>query len=73
MIVAAATTPAWTPLFSLAAAVVTDRGTAAAHASLIAREYGIPAVVATSDATRRITDGTQITVDGSRGIVSIGD
>ena len=60
-------------LFSLAAAVVTDRGTAAAHASLIAREYGMPAVVATGDATHRITDRTQITVDGSRGIVSIGN
>ena len=73
IIVAAATTPAWTPLFSLIAAVVTDRGTAAAHASLIAREYGIPAVVATGDATNRITDGTHIAVDGTRGIVSIGD
>lgn len=73
IIVASATTPAWTPLFRLAAAVVTDRGTAAAHASLIAREYGIPAVVATSDATYRIADGMHITVDGTRGIVSIDD
>jgi pyruvate,water dikinase len=73
VIVAAATTPSWTPLFKLAVAVVTDRGTAAAHASLIAREYGIPAVVATRDATRRITDGTQVTVDGTRGVVSIVD
>lgn len=73
VVVAATTTPAWTPLFSRAAAVVTDRGTAAAHASLIAREYGIPAVVATSDATHRITDGTPLTVDGSRGIVTIDD
>ena len=73
VIVATATTPAWTPLFRLAAAVVTDRGTAAAHASLIAREYGIPAVVATNDATHRITGGAHITVDGSRGIVTIDD
>ena len=71
MIVTAATTPAWTPLFSRAAAVVTDRGTAAAHASLIAREYGIPAVVATGDATRRIPDGSHITVDGGRGVITI--
>ena len=44
VLVAPATAPAWTPLFSRFAAVVTDGGTAAAHASLIAREYGIPAV-----------------------------
>lgn len=71
VIVTATTTPAWTPLFSRAAAVVTDRGTAAAHASLIAREYGIPAVVATVDATRRIPNGSHTTVDGGRGVVTI--
>ena len=71
VLIAAATTPAWTPLFRHVVAVVTDRGTAAAHASIIAREYGIPAVVATGDATRRLTDGTLVTVDGSQGTVSI--
>ena len=71
VIVTAATTPAWTPLFGRAAAVVTDRGAAAAHASLIAREYGIPAVVATGDATRRIPNGSHITVDGGRGVVTV--
>ena len=71
VIVTAATTPAWTPLFSRAAAVVTDRGTAAAHASIVAREYGIPAVVATGDATRRIRNGSHVTVDGGRGVVTI--
>lgn len=73
VIVASATTPAWTPLFSRAAAVVTDRGSAAAHASIIAREYGIPAVVATGDATRRLRDGVTVTVDGGRGVVTIID
>ena len=54
VLVARATAPAWTPLFARAVAVVTDGGTLAAHASLVAREYGIPAVVATGDATTRL-------------------
>ena len=51
------TAPAWTPLFTRAAAVVTDVGSAAAHASIIAREYGIPAVVGCVDATARLQTG----------------
>ena len=69
VMVAQATAPAWTPLFVRAAAVVTDGGTLAAHASLVAREYGIPAVVATGDATSRLNDGQRVTVDGSAGTV----
>jgi rifampicin phosphotransferase len=69
VLVARATTPAWTPLFTRAVAVVTDGGTLAAHASLVAREYGIPAVVGTGDATSRLHDGHVVTVDGSAGIV----
>jgi rifampicin phosphotransferase len=69
VLVARATAPAWTPLFAKAAAVVTDGGTLAAHASLVAREYGIPAVVATGDATARLRDGQLVSVDGSAGIV----
>lgn len=69
VLVTPATTPAWTPLFAVVAAVVTDGGTLAAHASLIAREYGIPAVVATGDATRRLRNGQIVTVDGTRGVV----
>jgi phosphohistidine swiveling domain-containing protein len=69
VLVARATAPAWTPLFARAAAVVTDGGTLAAHASLVAREYGIPAVVATGDATTRLSDGQRITVDGGAGTV----
>jgi rifampicin phosphotransferase len=69
VLVARATAPAWTPLFARAVAVVTDGGTLAAHASLVAREYGIPAVVATGDATTRLDDGQVVTVDGSAGIV----
>jgi rifampicin phosphotransferase len=69
VMVAQATAPAWTLLFVRAAAVVTDGGTLAAHASLVAREYGIPAVVATGDATSRLNDGQRVTVDGSAGTV----
>jgi pyruvate,water dikinase len=69
VLVARATAPAWTPLFARAVAVVTDGGTLAAHASLVAREYGIPAVVATGEATTSLADGQVVTVDGGAGTV----
>ncbi|QIN85406.1 hypothetical protein GBA63_22130 (plasmid) [Rubrobacter tropicus] len=69
VLVARITAPAWTPLFGRAAAVVTDGGTLAAHASLVAREYGIPAVVGTGEATRRLRDGMLVMVDGGAGTV----
>jgi pyruvate,water dikinase len=71
VLVAKATAPAWTPLFARAAAVVTDGGTLAAHASLVAREYAIPAVVGTGDATQRLHPGQVVTVDGTAGTVTI--
>jgi len=72
VLVAPITAPAWTPLFARAAAVVTDVGSAAAHASIIAREHGIPAVVGCGDATARLRDGMRVTVDGSTGNVEPG-
>lgn len=69
ILVAPVTAPAWTPLFTLAAAVVTDVGSVAAHASVIAREYGIPAVVGCGDATSKLRTGMLVTVDGSAGNV----
>jgi phosphohistidine swiveling domain-containing protein len=69
ILVAPITAPAWTPLFTLAAAVVTDVGTAASHASIIAREYGIPAVVGCGDATARLRTGMRVSVDGGTGNV----
>jgi pyruvate,water dikinase len=69
IIVAVTTTPAWTPLFAMASAVVTDIGGPLSHSSIVAREYGIPAVMATGVATRRIRDGQWITVDGGAGLV----
>ena len=71
VLVARLTAPAWTPLFARAAAVVTDGGTLAAHASLVAREYGIPAVVGTGDATLRLRDGQAVAVDGGAGTVEL--
>ena len=69
ILVAPLTAPAWTPLFTRAAAVVTDVGSAAAHASIIAREYGIPAVVGCGDATARLRTGMRVIVDGTTGNV----
>ena len=69
VLVAPLTAPAWTPLFTRAVAVVTDVGSAAAHASIIAREYGIPAVVGCGDATARLRTGMRVIVDGSTGNV----
>ncbi len=63
------TNPAWTPLFSLASAVVADAGGAASHAAIVAREYGIPAVMGTGNATRVLSDGQQVRVDGDHGTV----
>jgi phosphohistidine swiveling domain-containing protein len=71
VLVAKATAPAWTPLFAMAAGVITDGGSMAAHASIVAREYGIPAVVGTGDATHRLRTGQWVTVDGSTGIVTL--
>ena len=71
MIVAGITTPVWTPLFAMASAIVTDIGGPLSHSSIVAREYGIPAVMATGSATRCIHNGQIITVDGSAGTVKI--
>jgi pyruvate,water dikinase len=71
VLVAPTTSPAWTPVFADVAAVVTDVGSLAAHAAVVAREYGIPAVVGTGDATDRLRDGMVVTVDGTAGTVHV--
>jgi len=71
ILVAMITTPAWTPLFARAAAIVTDIGGQMSHGSIVAREYGIPAVMGTGVATQRIRSGQVITVDGSAGVVTL--
>jgi pyruvate,water dikinase len=71
VLVTYATAPPWTPLFAIAGAVVTDAGGIISHCAVVAREYGIPAVVGCRSATRRIPDGALITVDGTRGVVTL--
>jgi pyruvate,water dikinase len=71
ILVAKITTPAWTPLFALAAGVVTDVGGPLSHGSIVAREYHIPAVLGTGVATERIRSGQRITVDGDAGTVQV--
>ena len=73
ILVAEITTPAWTPLFAMAAGIVTDVGGPLSHGSIVAREYGIPAVLGTGVATRRIQSNQMIAVDGSAGVVTLMD
>jgi pyruvate,water dikinase len=63
------TDPGWTPLFPGLGAVVTETGGLLSHAAVIAREYGIPAVLSVPGATRRIPDGAWVVVDGGAGTV----
>ena len=71
VLVATQTDIAWTPLFSRAAAIVTDVGAPLSHAAIVARELGIPAVVGCGGATMRLKTGDQVRVDGGRGVVDI--
>ncbi|WP_433131558.1 PEP/pyruvate-binding domain-containing protein [Micromonospora sp. CA-240977] len=71
VLVSATTDPGWTPLFLTAAAVVTETGAIMAHGPTVAREYGIPAVICVPDATRTISTGQLITVDGGAGTVTV--
>jgi pyruvate,water dikinase len=66
------TDPDWVPYMKIASAIVTDEGGMTAHAAIVSRELGIPAVVGTGNATKVLRDGLEITVDGSRGVVYAG-
>ncbi|MFZ2165530.1 MAG: PEP-utilizing enzyme, partial [Propionibacteriaceae bacterium] len=65
------TDPTWTPLFALASAVVADSGGPLSHAAIVAREYGIPAVLGMQHATATIPNGARVLVDGTAGVVKI--
>lgn len=65
------TDPSWTPLFLTVAGLVTEAGGQMSHGAVVAREYGIPAIVAVNDATCRIKDGQQIRIDGSTGVITV--
>ena len=73
ILVAPLTTLAWTQLFAHAAGLVTDMGSILAHGSIVAREYGIPAVLGVGNGTERIAHGQLITIDGDAGTVAIHD
>lgn len=71
VLLARATDPAWTPLFPLIAAVVTETGGMLSHAAIVAREVGIPAVLAVPDVLERLQEGTVVRVDGEHGTLTV--
>ena len=71
ILVAPSTDPGWTPLFLTAGGLVMEMGGANSHGAVVAREYGIPAVVGVAGATEMITSGMQVTVDGASGVVRL--
>lgn len=70
IIVCPYTDPAWTPLFRIASGVITELGGALSHAAIVAREYGIPAVLGVTEATSLIRDGDRLTLDGTLGTIT---
>ncbi|GAA1962579.1 PEP/pyruvate-binding domain-containing protein [Microbacterium deminutum] len=71
ILVAPSTDPGWTPLFLTAGGLVMEMGGANSHGAVVAREYGIPAVVGVPRATETITTGAEVTVDGASGVVTL--
>jgi phosphohistidine swiveling domain-containing protein len=71
LLITRSTSPAYNALLPLIAGVVTDRGGTLSHAAVVAREYGIPAVVGTGNATELIRDGAHVRIDGAKGIVEV--
>ena len=71
ILVAPVTSPSWTPVFGKIAAAVSDIGGIMSHAAIVSREYRLPAVVGTGDATSRIKTGDVLRVDGDAGTVTI--
>jgi pyruvate,water dikinase len=73
ILIAPVTDPSWTPLFVVAGAVIVDVGALLSHAIIVSRELGIPCVVSTVDASKRIPDNSVVTVDGDSGLVTVVD
>jgi pyruvate,water dikinase len=71
ILVCQVTNPTWSPIFQKIGAAVSDIGGSMSHMAIVAREYGLPAVVGTGSATTKIKDGQRIRVDGGRGVVTI--
>ncbi len=71
ILVCPGTDPAWTPLFLTAGGLITEVGGLMTHGSVVAREYGVPAVVGVHDATTRLSDGQRVRLDGASGVIEI--
>ena len=65
--------PGWTPLFSIAGGLILELGGRLSHGAVVAREYGLPGVVQIEGATKRLTDGQTVLLDGQQGIVWVRD
>ena len=70
VLVCPTTSAAWMMVFRRAAALVTDAGSVLSHTAIVAREFALPAVAATANATSTLMDGEEVIVDGSRGVVT---
>lgn len=71
VIVCPSSNPSWVPVFTIAGGLVTNTGGVLSHAAVVAREFGLPAVVGTTDATTRIADGRLVEIDGTTGTVRL--
>ncbi|MEP6638637.1 MAG: PEP-utilizing enzyme [Chloroflexota bacterium] len=71
IIVCPSSNPSWVPLFAIAGGLITNTGGVLSHAAVVAREFALPAVVGTGDATTRIADGRLVELDGSTGVVRL--
>ncbi|MGD8202165.1 PEP-utilizing enzyme [Ornithinimicrobium sp. W1679] len=69
ILVCEVTAPSWTPLFEIAAGIVTERGGVLSHAAIVARELGLPAIVGVEGLVGTIVDGQVLTIDGTTGVV----
>ena len=71
IIVCPSSNPSWVPVFAIAGGLVTNTGGVICHAAVVAREFGLPAVVGVTDATELVADGRQVEIDGARGLVRL--
>jgi pyruvate,water dikinase len=71
ILVAPATNPAWTPLFTLASGIIVEIGGTLSHSSIVAREYGLPALANVKDATKLLKDGDRVRLDANNETVEV--
>ncbi len=71
IIVCPSSNPSWVPVFAIAGGLVTNTGGVICHAAVVAREFGLPAVVGVADATELVADGRLVEIDGGRGLIHL--